>query len=100
MVRSAAKSASLAASRELSEAQRHAANETHRLKARLSAEKRRATEAKDGQDRLAAELEVQLTSTAECHCPIIIVPPPCYLWLCPSCEVSPSRFGRGCGNSL
>lgn len=58
MVRSVAKSASLTASRELSEAQRHAANEAHRLRARLSAEKRKAAEAKESQDRLTAQLAV------------------------------------------
>jgi hypothetical protein len=58
MVRSAAKAASLAASRQLSETQRLAANEAQRLRARVSAEKRKAAEAKERQDRLAAELEV------------------------------------------
>lgn len=43
---------------ELSEARRHAANEAHRLKARLTAAAQKATEAKAEANRLAAELQV------------------------------------------
>ncbi len=60
--RAAARQAACAASTEAAEARRHASNEAHRLKTRLAAAAKKATESKEEAARLATQLQVLLHS--------------------------------------